>query len=179
MSHLHPHPAHRMIDHAAQLRLIIKELRHHGVTPDAIRGLRGIAQELCLEARIWEEVYGPGKLPVAVPPLLPYMPKRGLTTLAADEPPIIGRFWEMYEALAATIESPVPEPLNHSSDPELIAIHFPSLYSAWQDSDLPIPDMLSVKRAMKKSVRRPLVERNRLMRSRLLGKTARCWVFER
>lgn len=179
MSHDHPHPAHRMLDHAAQIRLIVKDLRHHGVSPEAIRNLQGIARELGQCARAWEEVYGPGKLPVAKPPLLPYMPKRGLQVRAEDEPPILRQFWQTYEALSASMGNGIPEPLNHSSDPEHIAINLPHLYGMWRNSELPILEMSGLKAALRRSVRVPLVAKNHLMRSRLLGKATRCWVFEK
>lgn len=175
----HPYPAHRIFDYAAQLRRVIKDLRHNGISPFAINSLQEIAYGMCACANIWDAMYGPDKLPVAVPPAVPRLKKGGMKITAAQEPPRVVQFWRIYEVLSAEIGGDILEPLNHSSNPGQIAINFKYTYSRWYDSDLPVMDMKLLQTGFKRSFHLPLIEKNRLMRSRLTGKSLRCWVFEK
>lgn len=174
-----PEPTDRLIDYAGQLKLLAKRLEREGAMPDILRALRAIANELRRCGAVWKEVYHPGMLPVAVPPTVPYLPRRGLAVFAVEEPPRVAQFWAAYEALTEGIGGDLPEPLNHSTDATRIAISMPHFYEVWANSELPVIERPRLQAALKKSARRPLVGSNLLVRSRLVGKYIRCWVFEK
>lgn len=113
----------------------------------------------------------------------------------AKDHPVVERFWEAYDYLNGTgaeDEEDCDARLNHSADPELIAInlnHFVQLASEMRQQ---IPDLHDLKRLLKTSRQRKFVEYttvnsaiNRRYNSRIDANaprrpsTLKCWVFKR
>ncbi|WP_018692496.1 toprim domain-containing protein [Algicola sagamiensis] len=106
-------------------------------------------------------------------------------SLQADHP-LIARFWEIYELLN---EAPpqrgyrdplVPtERLNHSKSDGEIAINLAHFYQVCMENRTETINPSELKKLLPTSKRYKCIEQNKSMRSQILEKTVRCWVFRK
>jgi prophage antirepressor-like protein len=102
---------------------------------------------------------------IAAPPI------EALGSEAPPPPPILTEFWAAIGALqAAGIK------VNHSPDPDLVALNLPELAGHVAAGRLTIPIDGDLRRALRRSTA-PLYVAVRTVRSRLVKSTVRCWVF--
>lgn len=168
-------PISRIMKYAEEIRNVATELRRQGNT--TAPALTRIAKDLAQCARVWGEVYKPDWPAPHASPLVPQYSASGEFASSKSEPPIVRQFWRTYDTITAQPGSMPPNPLNHSSDPELIAINFLHFLEVCQGWDMPIMSLDSLQRELPRSAQRPLERKNALVRSRLTGKSLRCWVF--
>jgi hypothetical protein len=91
--------------------------------------------------------------------------------------PIVGKFWENYRLLcekAKGSDSP-----NHSIDDRYIAINLNHFIDKCIEYDLPLLETYQLKRSLPASREPAFIARNRVIRSALLHKSIRCWIFQR
>lgn len=161
--------------YAEEIRNVAKELRRQGnATAPA---LARIAKDMAQCARLWDEVYKPDWPAPHASPLLPHYSACGEFAASKPEPPVVRQFWRTYDTITAHPGTMPPNPLNHSSDPERIAINFIHFFEVCHGRDIPIMSLESLQRQLPHSSQRPLERKNTLVRSRLTGKSIRCWVF--
>lgn len=98
--------------------------------------------------------------------------------LAADHP-LVEQFWEIFDYLSTERDQTQADLLNHSREPELIAVNLNHFREKAQASGQPLLDMQMLKKLLPGCKRFKLVEANRAVRSRLVDKPVKCWVFKR
>ncbi len=91
--------------------------------------------------------------------------------------PIVAQFWEIYEYLG-------PKVLNHSRDPQVIAIRMQEFISLAMAEKLQVPLLADLRNYLKGSKSRKFIESNKPISScqvnpnSMTTKTVRCWCFE-
>ncbi len=109
-----------------------------------------------------------------------YLLKRAVSReerLAADHP-MIEQFWETYRYLNSETNTVIESSLNHSNNPDLIAINLNHFIQRCRENGQESPDMKILKKLLPHSKKHELIERSRPMKSRLNDKTVRCWIFK-
>jgi hypothetical protein len=101
-----------------------------------------------------------------------------------DDPPALIEFWELYEFLNGDTGK-----MNHSTDPNRIAINLNHLYEVANQHRLPIAPMKELRRLLKGSRRHKFIGIEMLRTSLAMPSDARhevnpmrqlrCWVFSR
>jgi prophage antirepressor-like protein len=89
------------------------------------------------------------------------------------EPPIVGRFWDLVAVLGAA-----GYPMNHSRDPELIAINPNLLLDAAHACGINAMSRKDLLRAMRASRRPRFLSPGTVVNSGLTEKSVRCWLFK-
>jgi hypothetical protein len=97
--------------------------------------------------------------------------------LAADHP-MVEQFWEIYDYLSEERDKSAVNTLNHSPTPGFIAINLNQFREMAQAKNQPLLDMQLIKKLLPHSKRHKFIEANRTVRSRLLEKPIKCWVFQ-
>lgn len=98
--------------------------------------------------------------------------------LAADHP-LVEQFWEIFEYLASERSKDTINGMDHSSNPELVAINLNHFREMAQSKGQPIIDLQQVKKLLPHTRRHKFIEANRTVRSVILDKPIKCWVFQR
>jgi hypothetical protein len=96
--------------------------------------------------------------------------------------PIVARFWELFEhvdALNATGPSEHDTSINHSRDPDLIAINLVEFEERCARRGLRLPvDMTDLKKHLRTSRLRRFVD-VKTVNSKVINSSKKCWVFQR
>lgn len=103
-----------------------------------------------------------------------------------EDHPDVAQFWALVDYLdskrtqthdgVATVESDL---MNHSHQLDVeIAINLEHFHKRCKESDLPLMDIKALRRQLPTSRKRPFL-RNESIRSRIEGRSVRCWVFKR
>lgn len=110
-------------------------------------------------------------------------------TLQADHP-IVAAFWELYDYLDGDCEELENRTLNHSRDPELIAINLNHMREVAIDRRQDMPDLNELKKLLLTSRRHKFIESGRTVNSRINAahnqrnaiqkrpSSVKCWVFQ-
>lgn len=96
-------------------------------------------------------------------------PEIGDPCLDSDD---VYEFWDLFDML----ESPASPKLNHSNEPDVIAIDPFEFRQYCRHRELEFPNLDNVRREMRTRSRFPFVE-YREIESAVTGKNVRCWVF--
>lgn len=99
----------------------------------------------------------------------------------ASDHPIVEQFWEAYDWLATTKDRDGFTDkcwLDHSRDPDQIAVNLNHFVAACANAKIPIPDPTELKRHLKSSKTRRFID-VKAVKSRVEEKTVHCWVFAR
>ncbi|EPR43120.1 prophage antirepressor [Desulfovibrio sp. X2] len=96
-----------------------------------------------------------------------------------EEPALVTAFWQQFDLLNAEggPEGQKPGWLNHSRSPALMAVNLPQFLRASQARGLYVFDAPELRRLLRASTPRKLVESNKAMYSAHTGKALKCWVF--
>lgn len=100
----------------------------------------------------------------------------------ADDHEKVVEFWELFDHINGKfLNNGDRIELNHSKDPELIAINMPEMVEKLAARGLRLPcESIEMKKLLMSSRRRKFVDKNRGVNSALRsGTTVRCWVFRR
>jgi len=97
----------------------------------------------------------------------------------ASDHPIVEQFWEIYDYISSERTSDTLNNLNHSPEPSQIALNLNQFREASQKSNQPLLDMPLLKKLLPHSRRHKLIGANKTIRSKLLDKPIKCWVFEK
>lgn len=96
--------------------------------------------------------------------------------IAADHP-LVEKFWETYDYINDKSETDV---LNHAADLKTsIAINLNDYREKCIDYGQELTDLTQLKKMLLGSKRHKFVEKNKPMRSRVLSRSMRCWIFEK
>jgi len=98
--------------------------------------------------------------------------------LAADHP-IVEQFWEIFEYLAGERSKDTINGMDHSSNPDILAVNLNHFREMAQSKGQPIIDLQQVKKLLPHTRRYKFIEANRTVRSCILDKPIKCWVFQR
>lgn len=101
---------------------------------------------------------------------VPDMDKLGYAEVQPDISPLISEFWELVEYIGL-------EKLNHSHDPDLIAINLPHLAMLAAKAKIPTSRFAAYRKALPQSKTPAFKDRNRVVKSALESRTLRCWIF--
>lgn len=99
--------------------------------------------------------------------------------------PLVQQFWDNYHYLSSCIELtdadgfPILDPLNHSNNPQEIAINLNDFRRYCFEKRQEMPDEKELKRHLSTGVTHKLIEANRAICSRITKKTSRVWVFKK
>jgi hypothetical protein len=111
---------------------------------------------------------------------------KGRQALVQEDPAVVAQFWELYEHLEGTAiglqgdGQPERLLLNHSRDPELIAINLPDFEQKVASRRLRMPcELIQLKRELPKSTSRKFIEANRKINSAITTYSKACWIFKR
>jgi len=96
--------------------------------------------------------------------------------LAMDHP-AVEDFWETYEYLEAKTHSS-EYGVNHTLEKGQIALSFKTFEERCRALGQTIPDMKLLKKLLPHSKRYPLIEKSRVVKSCIISKSIRCWVFQ-
>lgn len=100
--------------------------------------------------------------------------------LVVGDCPQIAEFWDFYEHInSKTIEKYGQGKLNHSKDPELIAIKLTEFIEQCNYYNLKRFSLSELKRLLKGSRTRKFVDSSRVIKSKNSDLTIRCWIFEK
>lgn len=114
------------------------------------------------------------------------MARQRHSAITADHP-LVAEFWEIYEYIEATREEPV---LNHSANPDTIAINLNEFAELAAEYKQRLPDMRLLRPLIKQSVRHKFIDANRPVHSNIRATqnlypnakqrptTIKCWLFE-
>jgi hypothetical protein len=103
------------------------------------------------------------------------------TAISADHP-MVDEFWETYEYLE-TIGSGERRIVNHSRDPQRIAINLNDFVARASQFNQPVPDLKLLRAYLRDSRRHKLIDANLTVNSAIkttstgAGVAVRCWVF--
>jgi hypothetical protein len=97
--------------------------------------------------------------------------------IAADHP-LVEQFWDIYDYISSERDKDTMNQLNHSPQPGIIAVNLNHFREQAQRTNQPTIDMGQLKRLLPQSKRHKLIEVNRTVRSRILDKPVKCWVFQ-
>ncbi|MCF8125543.1 MAG: hypothetical protein K9J51_04890 [Desulfotignum sp.] len=86
---------------------------------------------------------------------------------------LVKKFWGIFDRLN------LDDSLNHSGDPEEIALNFQQFREKCLSEGEEFIDMHLLKKYLPTSSHRPLLEKTRSLWDRLNKKTVRCWVFKK
>lgn len=98
--------------------------------------------------------------------------------LAADHP-LIEQFWEVFEYMSNARHKGEGSVLDHSTNPDILAINLNHFRELAQSAGQPIIDLQQVKKLLPHTRRFKFIEANRTVRSCILDKPIKCWVFQR
>ena len=105
--------------------------------------------------------------------------------LAADLP-LVAKFWEIYELLNEQVNTKSPyqdmvpkERLNHSSDDSVIAINLQQFYQVVSEERMENMPTAELKKALLTSRTYQYKSNNKPIRSKILNKSIRCWIFNK
>jgi len=99
--------------------------------------------------------------------------------------PLVQQFWDNYHYLNSVVEIndannyPVDEPLNHSNNPQEIAINLNEFRKYCFEKRQEMPEDRELKRHLTTGISHKLIEQNRAITSRITKKTSRVWVFKK
>lgn len=97
--------------------------------------------------------------------------------LSADHP-LVEQFWETYQYINAYYKD-TAEWLNHSDQPDQIAINLNHYRAQCQQHGQELPDLKQLKQLLPFSKKHKLVEKSRVVYSAQTQRSTRCWVFQR
>lgn len=100
----------------------------------------------------------------------PDINKLGFAQETSGHDPLLGEFWDMVEYIGV-------DKLNHSHDPELIAINLPHLAKMAIKLKVPLVNIAACRRALSRSAAPKFIESNRVVNSALEKRAMRCWIF--
>ena len=110
-----------------------------------------------------------------------YLAKRALAReerLAADHP-LVEQFWDTYEFINAKRGTDGDKyPLNHSRDEGRIAVNLNHYRSECLALGQELPDLAKLKKLLPHSKRQLFVDSNKTVRSRIKGRSIKCWLFQ-
>lgn len=94
-----------------------------------------------------------------------------------DEDPVMEEFWNIYDFLnLQKQDGKSVEVLNHSRNPEYIAIHLPDFIKKASDARQQVPETAILKEKFPGSYRHKFVDYKPVF-SGIFGKTLKCWLF--
>lgn len=94
-----------------------------------------------------------------------------------DEDPVMEEFWNIYDFLnLQKQDGKSVEVLNHSRNPEYIAIHLPDFIRKASDARQQVPETAILKEKFPGSYRHKFVDYKPVFSS-IFGKTLKCWLF--
>lgn len=97
-----------------------------------------------------------------------------------SENPLIIQFWDVYDRLSSRNSTlTTEEPLNHSKDPGYIAISLSQIYQAAREFHYDLPMQQLMQQELRKSISYKFIEANKVVNSRIGGKSIRCWIFKK
>ncbi len=124
----------------------------------------------------------PEEMVVATRNALVEMAQQRQTAISADHP-MVNEFWETYEYLE-TIGSGERRIVNHSRDPQRIAINLNDFVAKASQFNQPVPDLKLLRAYLRDSRRHKLIDANLTVNSAIkststgAGVAVRCWVFK-
>lgn len=68
--------------------------------------------------------------------------------------------------------------INHSKDPNLLAISMPEIYQLANEYRYDLPPQADMHNALRQSRQFKFVAANKVVASKIAGRSMRCWVFE-
>lgn len=92
--------------------------------------------------------------------------------------PIVQEFWEMFDYIQSKSDNGLNWLLNHSNNPEEIAVNLNHFYAKAKEANQIPPSISDLKKALKGS-RRYKFKRQCAVNSSITEKTMFCWIFER
>lgn len=96
--------------------------------------------------------------------------------LSSDHP-IVDQFWDLYEYFEGEFQNPNTYPLNHSPNPDEIALNLNEFYSYAHKNQQTLDDIKLMKKLLKQSVRYPFIA-IKTVRSAISKKPIRCYIFK-
>lgn len=97
----------------------------------------------------------------------------------AHDHPILEQFWESYHYLNSQHDTKMEQFLNHSNDPKTLAINLQQYREMCLRHGQELPDMRALKKLLPFSKRHKLLDKSRVVNSTQLGKSIRCWIFQK
>ncbi|WP_347881043.1 toprim domain-containing protein [Pseudodesulfovibrio sp. S3-i] len=97
----------------------------------------------------------------------------------AHDHPMLEQFWESYHYMNSQHPTKEDDFLNHSNKSDQLAINMEQIREMCQKHGQEMPDLRQLKKLLPQGKRHKLIESGRAINSRHLGKTVRCWIFQK
>ncbi|BCS89989.1 toprim domain-containing protein [Pseudodesulfovibrio sediminis] len=97
----------------------------------------------------------------------------------AHDHPMLEQFWESYHYLNTQHPTKEDDFLNHSNKSDQLAINLEQIREMCQRHGQEMPDLRQLKKLLPHGKRHKFIESSRAINSRHLGKTVRCWIFQK
>ena len=99
-----------------------------------------------------------------------------------SDPIIVQNFWATVEEMEDAIKLPDHKESNvnhHAKSQQFVAINFAQLYQLAANYRYSLPDLNELQHALRHSIHYRFIEANKMVASKIDGKSKRCWVFEK